>query len=62
MSCINITLEASEQIYNATLEILGTEINMTESNNTAYATISVLQNSSNGPVAFNITAFASLRT
>ena len=43
---INITLEASEQIYNATLEILGTEINMTESNNTAYATISVLQNSS----------------
>ena len=31
---INITLEASEQIYNATLEILGTEINMTESNNT----------------------------
>ena len=54
---INITLEASEQIYNATLEILGTEINMTESNNTAYATISVLQNSSNGPVAFNITAY-----
>ena len=56
---INITLEASEQIYNATLEILGTEINMTESNNTAYATISVLQNSSNGPVAFNITAYDS---
>ena len=54
---INITLEASEQIYNATLEILGTEINMTESNNTAYTTISVLQNSSNGPVAFNITAY-----
>ena len=56
---INITLEASEQIYNATLEILGTEINMTESNNTAYANISVLQNSSNGPVAFNITAYDS---
>ena len=54
---INITLEASEQIYNATLEILGTEINMTESNNTAYATISVLQNSPNGPIAFNITAY-----
>ena len=33
-------------------------INMTECNNTvAYATISVLQNSSNGPVAFNITAY-----
>ena len=54
---INITLEASEQIYNATLEILGIEINMTESNNTAYANISVLQNSPNGPVAFNITAY-----
>ena len=54
---INITLEASEQIYNATLEILGTEINMTESNNIAYANISVLQNSPNGPVTFNITAY-----
>ena len=32
---INITLEASENIYNATLEILNTTINMTESNNTA---------------------------
>ena len=54
---INITLEASEQIYNATLQILNTTINMTESNNTAYANISVLQNSPNGPVAFNITAY-----
>ena len=34
---INISLELSEQIYNATLEILGTEINMTESNITAFA-------------------------
>ena len=41
---INITLEVSEQIYNATLQILGTEINMTESNNTAYANITVLVN------------------
>ena len=56
---INITLEASEQIYNATLQILNTTINMTESNNTAYANISVLQNSTNGPVAFNITAYDS---
>ena len=47
---MNITLEVSEQIYNATLQILGTEIDMTESNNTAYANITVLQNS-NGPVA-----------
>ena len=51
---INITLEVSEQIYNATLQILGTEIHMTESNNTAYA---VLENSQNGPVEFNITAY-----
>ena len=54
---INITLEVSEQIYNATLEILGTEINMIESNNTAFANISVLQNFPNGPVEFNITAY-----
>ena len=38
---INITLEVSEQIYNATLQILGTEMDMTESNNTAYANITV---------------------
>ena len=54
---INITLEVSEQIYNATLQILGTEIDMTESNNTAYANITVLENSQNGPVEFNITAY-----
>ena len=54
---INITIELSEQIYNATLQILGTEIDMTESNNSAYANITVLQNSPNGPVAFNITAY-----
>ena len=54
---INITLELSEQIYNATLQILGTEMDMTESNNTAYANITVLQNSPNGLVVFNITAY-----
>ena len=54
---INITIELSEQIYNATLQILGTEIDMTESNNSAYANITVLQNSPNGPVEFNITAY-----
>ena len=54
---INIPLEVSEQIYNATLQILGTEIDMTESNNTAYANITVLQNSPNGLAAFNITAY-----
>ena len=56
---INITLEVSEQIYNATLQILNTTINMTESNNTAHANISVTQNSTNGLVAFNITAYDS---
>ena len=30
---------------------------MTESNNTAYANITVLENSQNGHVAFNITAY-----
>ena len=54
---INITLEVSENIYNATLEILNTTINMTESNNTAYANITVTQNSTNGLVEFNITAY-----
>ena len=54
---INITLEVSEQIYNATLQIFGTETSMTESNNIAYTTISVLQNSPNGLAAFNITAY-----
>ena len=54
---INITLEVSEQIYNATLQILNTTINMTESNNTAYANITVLQNSTKGLVEFNITAY-----
>ena len=54
---INITLEVSEQIYNATLQIFDTETSMTESNNTAYANITVLQNSTNGPVEFNITAY-----
>ena len=44
-------------MYNATLKILGTEIDMFESNNTAYANISVLQNFPNGLVAFNITAY-----
>ena len=54
---INITLEVSERIYNATLQILNTTINMTELNNVAYANITVLQNFTNGPVEFNITAY-----
>ena len=54
---IHITIELSEQIYDATLQILNTTINMTESINTAYANITVLQNSTNGLVEFNITAY-----
>ena len=54
---INITLEVSENIYNATLQIFDTETSMNESNNTAYTTISVLQNSPNGLATFNITAY-----
>ena len=55
---INITLEVSENIYNATLEILNTTINMTESNNTAHANIDCYDKTlTNGPVAFNITAY-----
>ena len=56
---INITLEVSENIYNATLQILNTTINMTELNNTAYANITVTQNSTNGLVELNITAYDS---
>ena len=56
---INITLEVSEHIYNATLQILNTTINMTELNNTAYANITVTQNSTNGLVELNITAYDS---
>ena len=56
---INITLEVSEQIYNATLQIFGTEIDMTELNNVAYANITVLQNFTNGLVDLNITAYDS---
>ena len=38
-------------------KFLALTIHMTESNNTAYANITVLENSQNGPVEFNITAY-----
>ena len=54
---INITLQVSEQIENSTLQILSTSINMSVNDDTASANVTVLQNSSNGPVEFTITAY-----
>ena len=54
---ITVTLQVSEQIENSTLQILNTNITMSVNNDTANATITVLENSTNGPVEFNITAY-----
>ena len=54
---INVTLEVSEQIGNSTLQILGTTITMSVTDDTANATITVLENYPNGFVEFNITAY-----
>ena len=54
---INITLQVSEQIATSTIQILNDDITMTINNDTASATITVLQNSQNGPVEFTITAY-----
>ena len=54
---INITLQVSEQIATSTIQILNNDITMTINNDTASANVTVLQNSQNGPVAFNITAY-----
>ena len=54
---INITLQVSEQIATSTIQILSTSINMSVNDDTASANVTVLQNSSNGPVEFTITAY-----
>ena len=54
---ITVTLQVSEQIGNSTLQILNNDIVMTINDDTASATITVLENSTNGPVEFNITAY-----
>ena len=54
---INITLQVSEQIATSTIQILNNDITMTINNDTASANVTVLQNSPNGPVEFNITAY-----
>ena len=54
---INITLQVSEQIATSTIQILSTSIDMIVNDDTASANVTVLQNSSNGPVEFNIMAY-----
>ena len=54
---INITLQVSEQIATSTIQILNNDITMIVNNDTASATVTVLQNSQNGPVEFTITAY-----
>ena len=54
---ITVTLQVSEQIGNSTLQILNNDIVMTINDDTASATITVLENSTNGPVEFTITAY-----
>ena len=54
---INITLQVSEQIENSTLQILNESIPMNVSDDTANATITVMDDSTNGPLEFNITAY-----
>ena len=54
---INITLQVSENIENSTLQILNESIPMNVSNDTASATITVMDDSTNGPLEFNITAY-----
>ena len=54
---ITVTLQVSEQIGNSTLQILNNDIVMTINDDTASATITVLENSTNGPVEFSITAY-----
>ena len=54
---ITITLQVSEPIENSTLQILNDNIPMTINNDTASATITVMDDSPNGPLEFNITAY-----
>ena len=54
---INITLQASEKIWNATLIILNNTIDMSVTNDTAFTNITVLQDTANGLVEFNITIY-----
>ena len=52
-----ITLNVTESLQNATIEILNNTVNMTVMDDIANATVTVSQNSLNGPIEFNITAY-----
>ena len=54
---VNMTLHVTESLQSATIGILNNTMNMSVVNDIAHATILVLQNSSNGPLEFNITAY-----
>ena len=54
---VNITLNVTESLQNATISILNNIIDMDVVDDIAYTTVTVLQNSSNGPIEFNITAY-----
>ena len=54
---VNIILDVTESLQNATIEILTNTVNMTVMDDIAKATVTVSQNSSNGPIEFNITAY-----
>ena len=54
---ITVTLQVSEQIGTSTLQILNNDIVMTINDDTASATITVLENSTNGPFEFSITVY-----
>ena len=51
------TLQVSEQIGTSTLQILNTNITMSVNNDAANVSITVLENSTNGPFEFTITAY-----
>ena len=53
---ISITFDTNVRLHNATLDILGTTVDMTVANKTAFTTVTVLSNAPNGPIMFDITA------
>ena len=52
---ISITLYTNVLIHNATLDILGTTVDMTVANKMAFTNVTVLSNAPNGPIMFDIT-------
>ena len=54
---VNIILDVTESLQNATIEILTNTVNMTVMDDIAYANVTVTNYSANGPVEFNITAY-----